>query len=245
MRERKIGDAKSFGQAADVYERSRPTYPAEAAAWLVPPTARTVADLGAGTGKFTRSLVDLGLEVIAVEPDAKMLEQLSAALPQVRPVEGTAEHIPLPDASVDAVTAAQSWHWVDPSIAVPEVVRVLRPGGTLGLVWNLRDERVDWVKQLSEVIGSSEAERFTRGDVELGAPFGPTDYFEVDWSMETSPEALIELVASRSYIITADEPERQRVFAAVRELAATHPQLAGRVSFELPYRTRCFKAQVT
>lgn len=242
--QRKIGDPDVFGQAADVYEKSRPTYPPEAAAWFVPPTATTVLDLAAGTGKFTRSLVELGVEVIAVEPDAKMLEKLSENLPSVRVVEGRAERMPLPDASVDVVTVAQAWHWVDPEKALPEIARVLRPGGTLGLVWNLRDERVDWVRQLSEAMGSSEAERYTRGNVEIGEPFGPTEYFEVDWSAPSSPEALVELVASRSYMIVASEAERERVFADVRELAATHPSLAGRDTFELPYRTRCFKAQI-
>ncbi|MCU1414369.1 MAG: methyltransferasemethylase [Microbacteriaceae bacterium] len=233
-----------FGRAADVYEKSRPTYPPEAAGWLVPPSARTVVDLGAGTGKFTRSLVELGLDVIAVEPDPKMLSTLTGALPGVRAVEGSAERMPLPDASADVVTVAQAWHWVDPPKALPEIARVLRPGGTLGLVWNLRDIRVDWVRKLGEVMGGSEAEEFTKGDITIGEPFGETEYFEVDWSMPTSADALVDLVASRSYIIEATEEHRQRVFAAVRELVASEPALAGRESFELPYRTRCFRATI-
>ncbi|WP_234698345.1 class I SAM-dependent methyltransferase [Lacisediminihabitans changchengi] len=148
QRERKIGDGDSFGIAADVYERARPTYPLEAARWLVPEGARTVLDLGAGTGKFTRSLVDLGLDVIAVEPDERMRATLASSLPGVTALAGTAEHLPVADASVDAITVAQAWHWVDPALAVPETARALRPGGTLGLVWNLRDERVDWVREL-------------------------------------------------------------------------------------------------
>jgi SAM-dependent methyltransferase len=243
-RPRKIGDANAFGEAVDEYERSRPTYPAEAAAWLVPAAASTALDLGAGTGKFTRSLVDLGLDVIAVEPDAKMLEKLVGVLPGVRPVEGTAEHMPLPDDSVDVVTMAQAWHWVDEERAIPEVARVLRPGGTLGLVWNLRDERVDWVKQLGAAMGGSEAERFTAGEVTIGAPFGPIETFEVGWSMPSSLEEILGLVASRSYVITATPEERERVFADVRELVTTHPDLVGHETFELPYRTRCFRAQL-
>ena len=240
----KIGKPDVFGQAADVYERSRPTYPPEAAAWLVPASARTVVDLGAGTGKFTRSLVELGLDVIAVEPDPVMLETLAGALPGVGAVEGSAERMPLPDASADVVTVAQAWHWVDPPAALPEIARVLRPGGTLGLVWNLRDIRVDWVRRLGEVMGGSEAEEFTKGDIVIGEPFGETEYFEVDWSMPTSADALVDLVASRSYIIAGTEGERQRVCAGVRELVATDPALAGRDSFELPYRTRCFRARL-
>ncbi len=241
----KIGRPDVFGQAADVYERSRPTYPPEAAAWLVPASARTAVDLGAGTGKFTRSLVELGLDVIAVEPDPVMLGTLAGALPGVGAVEGSAERMPLPDASADVVTVAQAWHWVDPPRALPEIARVLRPGGTLGLVWNLRDIRVDWVRRLGEVMGGSEAEEFTKGDIVIGEPFGETEYFEVDWSMPTSADALVGLVASRSYIIAGTEEQRQQVFAGVRELVATDPALAGRDSFELPYRTRCFRARLT
>jgi SAM-dependent methyltransferase len=238
----KIGNPDVFGQAAEVYEKSRPTYPPQAAAWLVPASARTVVDLGAGTGKFTRSLVELGFDVIAVEPDPVMLATLAGALPGVRALEGRAERIPLPDASVDAVTVAQAWHWVDPPKALPEIARVLRPGGTLGLVWNLRDIRVDWVRRLGTVMGGSEAEEYTKGEITIGEPFGETEFFEVDWSMPTSADAIVDLVASRSYIIEASEEHRQRIFAKVRDLIATDPALAGRERFELPYRTRCFRA---
>jgi SAM-dependent methyltransferase len=152
--------------------------------------------------------------------------------------------MPLPDASADAVTVAQAWHWVDPPKALPEIARVLRPGGTLGLVWNLRDIRVDWVRRLGQVMGGSEAEEYTKGDITIGGPFGETEYFEVDWSMPSSADALVDLVASRSYIIESSERDRQRIFAEVRHLVDTDPALAGRDSFELPYRTRCFRAQL-
>lgn len=240
--ERKIGDGNAFGGAVDIYERARPTYPAEAAAWLVPPGARVVVDLGAGTGKFTRSLVKRGFEVTAVEPDPKMLATLTAALPSVTGLVGSAEQLPFADATVDAVTVAQAWHWVDESVALPEVARVLKPGATLGLIWNLRDERVDWVRQLGIVMRHSEAERFRRDEFVIGAPFGPTESFSVSWSMPSSAEALVELAASRSYIITAEPAERQRILDAVRKLAETHPDLVGRESFSLPYRTHCFRA---
>ncbi len=244
---RRIGDANSFGGAADVYEKARPTYPAEAGGWLVPSWATDIVDLGAGTGKFTRSLVALtegipGAHVTAVEPDPKMLAKLVAALPSVTGLAGSAEHLPLEDRSVDVVTVAQAWHWVDEARALPEIARVLRPRGILGLVWNLRDERVDWVRKLGIAMKHSEAERFLEHDIVIGEPFGPTEHFSVDWSMPTSLDALLELVASRSYYITAETAERQRIDAAVRDLVATHPQLAGRETFDLPYRTHCFRA---
>ena len=159
----------SFGSAAAAYERGRPSYPPEAIDWLLPPGARRVLDLGAGTGKLTTRLVERGLDVVAVDPIPDMLEVLRASLPETPALEGTAEEIPLEDNSVDAVLVAQAWHWVDPQRAVPEVARVLRPGGRLGLVWNTRDERLGWVRELGEIIGSDgDGGRF---NVTLPEPF--------------------------------------------------------------------------
>lgn len=248
MEERKkIGDARSFGSAAEIYERARPTYPREAAAWLVPPDASEIVDLGAGTGKFTRSLLEVirefpGARVSAVEPDPKMLAKLVAAIRGVPGLSGSAEHLPLDEGSVDVITVAQAWHWVDEARALPEIARVLRPGGILGLVWNIRDERVDWVRELGLAMMPSEAERFLENDIVIGAPFGPTESFTVEWSATTSLDGLLELVASRSYFITAEPREQRRLTAAVRDLVATHPDLAGRDTIDLPYRTRCFRA---
>ena len=121
--------AASFGQAADVYERGRPSYPAEAVEWLLPLGARHVVDLGAGTGKLTRVLLPRASQVTAVEPSEGMRAALEQAVPEARSLAGSAESMPLDDASVDAVFVAQAWHWVDPRAAVPEVARVLRPGG--------------------------------------------------------------------------------------------------------------------
>ena len=151
--------ANSFGVAADTYERGRPLYPPEAIDWLVPAHATRVADVGAGTGKLTRQLRERGLDVIAVEPSAGMREQLRRAVPGVPVLAGTGEQIPLADHSVDAVLVAQAWHWVDPERAVPEVARVLTPGGRLGLLWNRRVEDEDWVASRSYVITLPDAQR--------------------------------------------------------------------------------------
>ncbi|MCU1584775.1 MAG: ycgJ 1 [Microbacteriaceae bacterium] len=243
-RERSPEQANSFGRAVDEYERARPRYPDAAIDWVIPAGARVALDLGAGTGKFTRSLVARGLEVTAVEPDDVMRVALSSALPTVRAVPGTGEEIPLPDRSVDVVTVAQAWHWMDPARATAEIARVLRPGGTIALVWNIRDETVAWVQRLSEIMGSSEAERFVAGAVEIGAPFGPLETHVVEWSNEIDGGSLVSLVASRSYLITADEERRTRVLDAVRELVATDPALAGRERFELPYKTMLYRARL-
>lgn len=233
--------ANSFGMAAEAYANSRPEYPVEAAEWLLPAGARDVVDLGAGTGKFTATVAALGLRVTAVEPDDAMRAKID--LPGVLALAGTGEKIPLPDDSADLIVAAQAWHWVDESLALPEAARVLRPGGTLGLIWNIRDDRVEWMSELTRIMGSSEAEDYTRRSIDIGAPFGATERFEVDWSVPGSPQRLLELVASRSYIITATDAKREAILAGVRELLTTHPQLAGREQFSIPYRTTAYRAK--
>jgi ubiquinone/menaquinone biosynthesis C-methylase UbiE len=235
--------ARSFGAAADEYERARPTYPDAAVDWLLPAGVETVLDLGAGTGKLTRALVSRGLDVIAVEPLEDMRAILERELPDVRALAGTAESIPVPDASVDAVTAAQAWHWVDESRALPEVARVLRPGGALCLIWNRRDERVEWVRALSDVMGASDADLLRMEDVAIGAPFGTTETFDVSWQRSMDLELLLDMVRSRSYFITATSARREQVLAGVRALAESNPALRGD-TFQMPYRTYCFRARV-
>jgi SAM-dependent methyltransferase len=232
--------ARSFGAAADAYERARPSYPEEAVGWLIPAGAHTVLDLGAGTGKLTRAQVARGLDVIAVEPIDEMRETLEATLPEVRALKGTAEEIPLPDRSVDVITVAQAWHWVDVELATAEAARVLKPGGTLGLIWNRRDERVPWVERLSHVMGSGDAEVIELEGITIAPPFSPTDTFITDWSRPMTIDLLVEMAASRSYIITATPRRRREILDGVRELVAQEPTLGD--EFEFPYRTYCFKA---
>lgn len=229
----------SFGSAAAAYERGRPSYPPEAIDWLLPAGARQVLDLGAGTGKLTTRLVERGLDVVAVDPIPEMLEVLRNALPKTRALLGTAEGIPLPDNSVDAVLIAQAWHWVDPTLAIPEVARVLRPGGRLGLVWNIRDERLGWVRELGRIIGSDD--EGDRLDVTLPAPFTALERHRVEWTNYLTPQALVDLVASRSYCITSPADLRTRTLDQVRELLASHPALANSTGLALPYVSVCIR----
>lgn len=242
--ERRKAQAASFGAAAATYERARPSYPAEAIDWLLPPGARRVLDLGAGTGKLTRALRDRGLDVVAVEPSAGMRDQLARVLPGVTVLAGTAEQIPLSGHAVDAVLVAQAWHWVDTARAVPEVARVLAPGGRLGLLWNIRDERADWVAELTRIIHTPDYVDNGSAAPVVGRPFGPAERLDVEWSRPTGPDELVELVASRSYIITIPPPERAAVLSRVRHLLDTHPSLAGAAEISLPYVTRCSRAEL-
>lgn len=233
----------SFGSAAAAYERGRPSYPPEAIDWLLPAGARDVLDLGAGTGKLTTRLVERGLDVVAVDPVQEMLELLRAALPETPALLGTAESIPLPDNSVDAVLVAQAWHWFDPALAIAEVARVLRPGGRLGLVWNTRDERLGWVRELGHIIGRDSDPLHT--STTLCAPFGDLERHQVEWTNYLTPQALIDLVASRTYCITSPAEVRTKTLDQVRELLAAHPALANAHGLALPYVTVCVRATLS
>jgi ubiquinone/menaquinone biosynthesis C-methylase UbiE len=227
-----------------VYERSRPEYPREAVDWLLPSDAKTVLDLGAGTGKLTRALAARGLEVFAVDPSPNMLDQLRAAIPEATVSVGTAEDIPLADASVDAIVVGQAWHWVDQNAALPSVARVLRPAGTLGLVWNIRDDRVPWVQRLTRVMHQAEGEIFMEtGHIERG-PFGEIEEKDFEWSREFTRDELLDLLRSRSYFITADEAEQTSILRGVNELLDTDPDVGGRDSWSMPYVTRAFRMRL-
>lgn len=236
--------AASFGVAASAYDRGRPSYPAAAIDWLLPPGATRVLDLGAGTGKLTRQLLQRGLDVVGVEPSSGMREQLARELPDVTLLAGAAEAIPLDDQTVDAVLVAQAWHWVDPALAVPEVARVLVPGGSLGLIWNIRDEREEWVAQLGRIMHAHGDEDTGQPSPKIGPPFGPLRLHEVEWTYRLSRDTLVDLVASRSYVITLAEPERKAILDEVRDLLATHPALAADDVVDLPYVTACFRAEL-
>ncbi|MFZ0834082.1 MAG: class I SAM-dependent methyltransferase [Mycobacterium sp.] len=232
--------SQSFGEEAAAYERGRPSYPPEAIDWLLPGGAHDVLDLGAGTGKLATRLVERGLSVVAVDPIPEMLEVLRASLPDTPALLGTAEDIPLPADSVDAVLVAQAWHWFDPERAVAEVARVLRPDGRLGLVWNTRDERLGWVRDLGRIIGS---EHDPAGEqVALPVPFTDVARHQVEWTNYLTPQALIDLVASRSYCITSPADVRTAMLDRVRELLTTHPALANSTGLALPYVTVCIRA---
>ncbi|MGO4536725.1 class I SAM-dependent methyltransferase [Leifsonia sp. 2MCAF36] len=234
--------AASFDRAADVYDAARPSYPADAVSWLTEGIDGPVLDLGAGTGKLAASLVERGLDVTAVDPSPEMLRVLRDRLPAVSVSEGTAERIPVPDASFALVLVAQAWHWVDPSRAIPEVARVLRPGGRLGLVWNERDESVGWVRELGELMDAGSASFDDASDPVLAAPLGPLEKHETRWVQTLSHDGLLDLARSRSYFITKDPEGQTAVIQSLRRLLREHPDLAGRDTIELPYVTRSYRA---
>jgi SAM-dependent methyltransferase len=230
--------AISFSSVADAYERARPEYPEDAVRWLAGEPPRDVVDLAAGTGKLTRVLERLGHRVTAVEPLAEMRARLLEAVPGVPALEGTAEAIPLPDGSADAVVAAQAYHWFDQPVAVQEIARVLRPGGTLGLIWNTRDDAVDWVARLSELIGpeSNDEEEDAIGGSGL---YEPAEEREWHWGQPLDRESLRDLVLSRSYCAALPPAEREPILAAVERL---YDEAAGPEGLVMPYVTEAVRA---
>jgi ubiquinone/menaquinone biosynthesis C-methylase UbiE len=238
--------ARSFGQAADLYDAIRPDYPREALEWMLGDAPKDVVDVGAGTGLLTRGLIALGHNVTAVDPDPQMLAKLTASSPGlIAAHEGTAEALPLPDASADVITAGQAFHWFDRPKALPELRRVLKDDGVLAPVWNIRDESVDWVAQLTEIISNSRGELTPTDATEAGyfAPdFGDVEMREFRHGKPFDRDGLIRLVQSRSYYLTADAERQRELTEAVGRLADTHPDLAGRDTFEMPYVTCAFRA---
>ena len=235
--------ASSFGAAAGSYQRGRPEYPQSVVEWLVPRRAKTVLDLGAGTGKLTWPLVAAGLKVTAVEPAQGMREQLAAAVPGAAVLAGAAERIPLPDASVDAVVVAHAWHWFDPDRAVPEVARVLVPGGTLSLVWNDRDETEPWMAALGAIMHRQAAQLIDTSP-RLGPPFGPPERMELRWQQRVTRQEVLDMVASRSYVISMLAAERDELLGEVAELLSEHPDLRGHEEIAMPYIARCTRVRL-
>lgn len=241
---RKLGSA--FAAGGDEYERLRPGYPEDAVTWLVwdAPEGGRAADVGAGTGKLTAELVARGLDVAAVDPSTDMLAQLSLRLPAVDVLVGTGEHTGLDDASVDLVTFAQSWHWVEPTAGATEVSRVLKSDGRVSMVWNFMDPRVDWVTELSDAwhtLSASEAIDAERHRPHLGPDFGPVESVTVDWVDTMAIEKLAALVTTRSYFLTASPSEQHSIRDRVGQILRSH--FSGRTTLELPYRAHCFRAR--
>lgn len=240
----------SFGAAALAYSVHRPDYALAAVEWaLAPATGRRVLDLGAGTGKLTATLLSLGVEVVAVEPDPAMLRQLRRTMPAARALSGRAEEIPLPDGSVDAVLAGNAMHWFEMNVAGPEIARVLAPGGVLAGLWNLMDDRIDWVAELAQVggpeaIGSrdtpaswrvvaAEIVRPKDGSVAL---FDPPQQNEFPHGQRRTADSLVATFSTKAGILVMSAQERATRLGRIRAFLASRPETADG-EFTLPMVT--------
>ena len=235
------GPYTAFADVASAYERGRPGYPDEAVRWLVGDEPADVVDLGAGTGKFTRTLVAHGHRVTAVEPLDEMRAELEAVLPGIRAVAGSAEAIPLPDACADVVTSAQAFHWFDHDNALPDIARVLRAGGRIALVWNSRDDRDPWVARLSAIIGNETIEESDVVPIlDASGLFGAVETAVFSFEQVLDRDGLLDLVLSRSYLAKLPPAEREPVLDSVGRL---YDDTAGAEGALLAYVTECFRAE--
>lgn len=242
--------AVGYQANADRYVKGRPDYPPEIATWLREViglhAGMTVVDLGAGTGKFTPRLLETGAQVIAVEPVAQMLEKLSAALPQVKTLAGTAESIPLPDESVDAVVCAQSFHWFATPHALAEIQRILKPGGKFGLVWNMRDARVSWVRKLNQIVDRHEgdAPRFYTGEWRKLFPVKGFEALQEQVFMFGHQGAVEDVIYNRvrstSFIAALPPQQQEQVIDQIRQLVAEEGELQGKETLTVPYQTKAY-----
>jgi SAM-dependent methyltransferase len=243
--------ALSFGTVSEDYARFRPGPAAAAVQWLVPPGARAVVDVGAGTGGLTAQLPARVEEVTAVEPDERMRAVLARRVPEATVLAGAAEALPLAGASQDAVLASSAWHWVDPERAVPEAARVLRPGGTLGVVWTGMDREVAWVDELQQTIRARLASPVAgtdRGRHRLALPAGAAGAFEavqgphvVRFTHRFTRDALLGLAGTYSAMIIS--PEKAALLDGVRAALGEDPRFSADGGAEIPMVSRCFRVR--
>ena len=237
-------DSRSFELVADLYERSRPGYPREAVGWVARRldlrAGRTVLDLGAGTGKLTRTLVETGASVLAVEPGDAMRAELELAVPEAESLRGSAEEIPIPDTSVDAITVGQAFHWFRHDEAIPELYRVLRPRCGIALLWNTRDRESPIQRAVSELIapfappGRQPAPDSSRG-IAASELFGPVEERRFPFEQELDADGLVKRIASISFVAAAAEDRRAALEQELRRVVASSE---GTVSF--PYVTEVY-----
>jgi SAM-dependent methyltransferase len=252
-RDEQLTRGSSFGAKAAAYAEHRPDYAEAAVRWaLQAAPGKRVLDLGAGTGKLTGTLVALGANVTAVEPDAAMLAELRRRRPEVRALAGNAEAIPLPDACLDACVAGQAMHWFDMAVAGPEIARVLVPGGILAGLWNIDDDRVDWVAGLERVSENSASVTLSSwhaaaadahsAEVALPEQFGPVEWAEFPHGQRRTAESLLATLATHSRLLVMPDHERAELLGRIRGYLASRPETASG-EFTLPMMTAVLRTR--
>jgi SAM-dependent methyltransferase len=233
--------ARSYGPVAAAYAAHRPSYPADAVRWLVGERPARILELGAGTGKLTATLCELGHDVVATDPQPEMLAELRRGVPMARPVLAKAENIPFPSSSVDVVIAGQAFHWFDQDRALPEIARVLRPGGTVALVWNTGDARVPWVRKVNELIGH-------QADVDGTDPFVHSDIFvttertSIKHWQPFRKDTLIGFVESTSHAAVLNASEAADLRERAGQLYDSYER--GPDGLMMPWVAHCYRGRV-
>ncbi|MFX0580611.1 class I SAM-dependent methyltransferase [Nocardia nepalensis] len=239
--------ASSFGAQAAVYAAHRPGYPAAGIRWALEPLdgrhSPVVLDLGAGTGKLAEGLLAIGIEVIAVEPDAAMRAELIRLFPQVTALAGAAEAIPLPDASVDAVVAGQAFHWFDAARAFPEIARVLRPDGVFAAYWNMDDDSVEWVAELKRISRSNAPLPPPEPNAPVPAHplFNEFERAEFSHALRRTAESLTATIGTYSHTMVISAQERTELLGRISDYLLGRPETA-EGEFDFPIRTTVVRA---
>jgi SAM-dependent methyltransferase len=241
--------ASSFGAVAAQYAEYRPRYPDAAIEWILEPvrTRRTikVLDLAAGTGRLTEALQRADVDVIAVEPDPEMRAQMQARVFGVAVLAGKGEDIPLPDERVDVVAIGQALHWMDQEQTLPEIARVLRPGGVLAALWNIEDDSVGWVAEYSRLIGSALDEQESQwppvGLLKEHEAFGPAQWERFPNPVRHTIDSLVATVGTHSATLVLEPAERAEKLRLLREFLQSRPETSGG-EFELPLITGVARA---
>ena len=246
--------SRSFGEVADQYNRLRSGPSSEALDWLLPEGATDILEIGAGTGILTRLLAERVERLTAIEPDDRMRAVLAAADPRVELLAGRAEEIPTDSSSFDVVIAQSAWHWVDESRAVPEVARVLRPGGRLSLVWTGPDRSVDWMRSLwaggivfsPEEKSDEDSRRRGRHLVNVDAagesPFLEPETKLFQWTRPMTKADLVALSATYSAVITMEDTARREHLEAMTRFLGAYEPFAGLDVIDVPMRSYCWRA---
>jgi SAM-dependent methyltransferase len=258
----------SFGAVASTYARFRPGPPPAAIAWMLPESARTVVDLGAGTGAMTKDLVGQVDRVMAIEPDDRMRQILATNLPEVTAFRGTGESMPLETSSVDVVLASSSWHWMDPDRALDETARVLVPGGTLGVVWSGPDPDGPFIAQaqamLSEMSSGQDGPTPSSDDepdlgrevmdtenrvepvlrIPDGSPFAQPEHTTLTWDVPLTADELIGLLGTMSWVITMSDDRRAHVIAEARRVLRDGLGISGAVTVDVQYLAEVWRTHL-
>lgn len=234
--------ASSFATVADAFDRARPSYPREAVEWLVGPSPSTVVELGAGTGKMTDRLVELGHDVLATEPLEEMLEHLRARHPGLRTLTVPAEAVPVATRTVDTVVAAQAFHWFDADAALREAARMLKHQGRIALVWNEPDQRIPWVRKLTAIV-EDDAPGLDPTEALLGSRlFGYVEDATFRFWHQVRKVDLRDLIRSRAHVAMLDPAAQERLLRRVDQLFDDYDRTPG--GLMMPFVTRCFRAVV-
>lgn len=238
--------AGSFGAEAEAYAEHRPDYPEAGIRWVMAGAEHPVVDvldLAAGTGKLTGGLLALGFTVTAVEPDEGMRAELSRRYPSVPCLAGTAEEIPLPGGSVDAVVAGQAFHWFDQDRALTEIARVLRPGGVVAALWNRDDITVDWVHRLNEVASSSVSITHHTDVMAEHPAFHSFEEMSFPHAHLRTAASLTQTIGTHSHTLVVSRQEREDVLAKVYAYLMSRPETSNG-PFEVPINTTILRARV-